>query len=76
MDSLLVLAKVDEIDNIIKQFNSFDKSIKLTVDTFEDGVVHFLDIKNNGCETDSCYKTINTGQYCDFSSQKPCMIAL
>ena len=53
----------------MKQFNSFDKSIQLTIDRFEDGVVYFLDIKINGSETDLYYKTTHTGQYCDFSSK-------
>ena len=51
VDDTLVLAKAEDID-IMKQFNSFDKSIHFTIDRFEDGVVHFLDIKINGSETD------------------------
>ena len=45
VDDNLVLVKVENIDNIMKQFNSFDKSIQITIDRFEDGIVHFLDIK-------------------------------
>ena len=71
VDGTLVLAKAENIDNIMKQFNFFDKSIQLTIDRFEDCVVHFLDIKINGSETDLYYKTTHTGQYCDFSSQTP-----
>ena len=52
VDDTLVLAKVEDIDNIMKQFNSFDKSIQFTIERFEDGIIHFLDIKNNGSETD------------------------
>ena len=52
VDDTLVLAKVEDIDNIMKQFNSFDKSIQFTIGRFEDGMVHFLDIKTNGSETD------------------------
>ena len=71
VDDTLVLAKVDDFDNIMKLFNSFDKSIQFTIDRFEDGIVHFLDIKINGCETDLYYKTTHTEQYRDFSSQTP-----
>ena len=71
VDDTLVLAKAENIDNIMKQFNSFDKSIQFTIDRFGDGVVHFLDIKINGSETDLHYKTTHTGQYCDFSIQTP-----
>ena len=45
VDDNVVLVKVENIDNIMKQFNSFDKSIQITTDRFEDGIVHFLDIK-------------------------------
>ena len=50
-DDTLVLAKVEDIVNIMKLFNSFDKSIQLTINRFEDSVVHFLDIKIDGSET-------------------------
>ena len=45
VDDNVVLVKVENIDNIMKQFNSFDKSIQIAIDRFEDGIVHFLDIK-------------------------------
>ena len=67
----MVLIKVEDTDNIMKQLNLFDKSIQFTIDKFEDGIVHFHDIKINGSETDLHYKTTHTGQYCDFSSQTP-----
>ena len=67
----MVLVKVEDTDNIMKQLNLFDKSIQFTIDKFEDGIVHFHDIKINGSETDLHYKTTHTGQYCDFSSQTP-----
>ena len=38
VDDTLFLAKVKDIDNIMKQFNSFDKSIQFTIDRFEDGI--------------------------------------
>ena len=71
VDDILVLAKVEDIDNIMKQFNLLDKTSQFTIDRFEDSIIHFLDIKINGSETDLSYKTTHTGQCCDFSSQKP-----
>ena len=41
----------------MKNFNSFDKSIQFTIDRFEDGIVHYPDIKINGSETDLYYNT-------------------
>ena len=67
----LILVSLYSITNIIKQINSFDKSIQITTGRFEDGIVYFIYIKVNGCETDLYYKTTHTGQYCDFSSQTP-----
>ena len=67
----MVLVKVEDTDNIMKQLNLFDKSIQFTIDKFEDGIVHFHDIKINGSETDLYYKTTHTGQNCDFFSQTP-----
>ena len=69
VDDTLVLAKVEDIANIMEQFNPFDRSIQFTINRFEDGIVHFLDIKINGSETDLYHKTTHTGQYYDFSSQ-------
>ena len=69
VDDTLVRAKVEDIDNIMKQFNYFDKNIQFTIDRLEDVIVHFPDIKINGSKTDLYYKTTHTGQYCDFSSQ-------
>ena len=43
-DTLLVLRKKD-IDIVLNKFNSFNKNLKFTVDTFEICVPHFLDIE-------------------------------
>lgn len=51
--------KVEDIDNIMKEFNSFDKIIQFAIDRFEDGIVHFHDIRINGSEKDLYYKTLN-----------------
>ena len=56
---------------VLKQFNSFDKNLQFTVDTFIDNNIHFLDISIDGVKTDVYYKSTHTGQYCDFTSQTP-----
>ena len=47
VDDTLLLAKEEDIDNILKRFNSFDKNLKFTIDKFIDNNIHFLDIKIN-----------------------------
>ena len=71
VDATLLLAKEDDIDNIVQQFNAFDDNLKFTIDKFTDNNVHFLDIKIDRNETDLFYKTTHTGQYIDFTSQTP-----
>ena len=71
VDDTLLLAKEDDIDNIVQQFNAFDDNLKFTIDKFTDNNVHFLDIKIDRNETDLFYKTTHTGQYIDFTSQTP-----
>jgi hypothetical protein len=45
VDDTLVLIKPSNISAVLAKFNSFDLNLNFTVDTFPDGVVHFLDIK-------------------------------
>ena len=71
VDDALLLAKEDDIDNIVRQFNAFDDNFQFTIDKFTDNKVHFLDIKIDRNETDLFYKTTHTGQYIDFTSQAP-----
>ena len=71
VDDTLLLVKDKDINYIHKCLNSFDKSIKFTVDTFPDGKVHFLDIKVDKNHTDIYYKDTHTGQCTSFHSQTP-----
>ena len=71
VDDALLLAKEDDIGNIVQQFNAFDDNLKSTIDKFTDNDVHFLDIKFDHNESDLFYKTTHTGQYIDFTSQAP-----
>ena len=50
VDDTLVLIKEDQIDKILKGFNSFHNNLRFTVYKFENGDVHFLNLKimNNG----------------------------
>ena len=54
-------------EQVLNSFNSFDKNLRLTVDTFDNSISHFLDIKvlNNG-ETDIYIKDTNTGRYVQY----------
>ena len=55
IDDTLLLAKEDDIDNIVQQFNVFDDTLKFTIDKLTDSNVHFLDIKIDRNETDLLY---------------------
>ena len=44
VDDTIVMIKEDKVDSVLQQFNKFDRNLKFTVDTFEDGHVHFLDL--------------------------------
>ena len=54
-------------EQVLNSFNSFDKNLRLTVDTFDNSINHFLNIKvlNNG-ETDIYIKDTNTGLYVQY----------
>ena len=41
----MVLFKPSDIPFVLNKFNSFDKNLKFTVDPFQDGTVHFLDLE-------------------------------
>ena len=56
VDDTLVLIKLADISTVLEKFNKFDKNLKFTVDTFPDGVVHFLDIKIENNTTESITK--------------------
>ena len=72
VDDTLVLIKESEIQNVMKRFNSFDRNLKFTVDTFDDGNIHFLDILvvPNG-DTNVYSKPTNTGLYSHYDSYIP-----
>ena len=72
VDDTLVMMKTDEIENVLKMFNSFDENLKFTVDHFDNGLIHFLDIAiSYDKEIDVYVKPTNTGQYTNFKSFAP-----
>ena len=72
VDDALVMVKEDKIDEILERFNNFDQNLRFTVDSFDDGDVHFLDIRiRPDGETDVYSKPTNSGQYSHFDSYAP-----
>ena len=63
VDGTLLVLRMKDIDIVLNKFNSFNKNLKFTVDTFENCVPHFLDIDicPNGLGT--YHKNTQTGQY-------------
>ena len=58
------MIKKDKTKHVLNSFNSCDKNLRFTIDTFHKSNIHFLDINilNNG-ETDIYMKDTNTGLY-------------
>ena len=72
VDDTLVLIKPSDISAVLAKLNRrFDRNLKFTVDTFPDGLIHFLDIKVSVDSTDIYRKEAHTGQYTYFSSFEP-----
>ena len=66
-DTLLVIKRKD-IDFILQKFNSFDKSLKFTIDTFEHCVPHFLYIEICPNGLGIYHRHTETGQYNNINS--------
>ena len=71
VDDTLVLIKPSNISAVLAKFNSFDSNLKFTVDTFSEGIVHFLDIKVSFDDTNIYRKKTHTRQYSHFLSFEP-----
>ena len=67
VDDTLVLMKPSDISTVLAKFNSFHDNLQFTVDQFEDGLVHFLDIKIS-LDGFDIYRKTHTGQYTHFTS--------
>ena len=72
VNDTLVLVKEDQIDNILKAFNSFHNNLQFTVDKFENEDVYFLNLKimSNG-EINIYVKDTNSGLYINYNSYEP-----
>ena len=68
VDDTLLLIKKQDIGLIMKTVNKFDKNLKFTIDTFEDCVPHFLDIKICPNGLGIFHKNTQTGQYVNIES--------
>ena len=66
-DTLLIIRKKD-INYVLNQFNNFDKNLKFTIDTFENSVLHFLDIEICPNGLGIYHKHTETGQYVHITS--------
>ena len=71
VDDTLLLIKPENVETVLRKFNSFHNNLHFTVDTFDDGDIHFLDLKIEGIETDVYHKPTHTGQYFYFTGKTP-----
>ena len=71
VDDTLVLIKPSDIPFVLNKFNSFDKNLKFTVDTFQDGTVHFLDLEFTDPGIDVSRKQTHIGQCTHLKSFEP-----
>ena len=68
VDDTLLVIKRKAVDFILQKFNSFDKSLKFTIDTFEHCVPHFLHIEICPNGLGIYHKNTQTGQYTNINS--------
>ena len=61
VDDTLALIKESGINTVLKKLNSFHLILKFTVDKFDDGIAHYLDIKVVDNETDIYFKDTHAG---------------
>ena len=61
VDETLALIKPSDISAVLAKLNSFDPNLKFTVDTFPDGLIHFLDIQVSVDGTEIYRKGTHTG---------------
>ena len=71
VNDTLALIEESDIDNVLSRLNGFHPSLNFTVDKFDVGVVHYLDLKIIANEAHTYYKDTHAGQYKHFSSYTP-----
>ena len=52
MDDTLALIKESDISTVLHKLNSFHPNLKFTVEKFDDGIAHYLEIKIIDNDTD------------------------
>ena len=67
VDDTLTLMKPEHVQLVLEKLNSFHKNLHFTVDTFENGPVHFLDLLLDKNSIDLYRRYTNTGQYISFA---------
>ena len=68
VDDTLLLVKPDQVDEVLRKFNSFHPNLEFTVDRFEDCVPHFLDLEIHRSGITIFRKETHTGQFTNFDS--------
>ena len=68
VDDTLLLIKPENINTVVNKFNSFDKNIQFTVDTFENETPHFLDLEIHPDGISIYRKATHTGQFINYTS--------
>ena len=68
VDDTLLITKKKYINYVLNQFNSFDKNLKFTINTFENSVPHFLDIEICPNGLDISHEHTQPGQYVHITS--------
>ena len=63
VDDTLLIIKKRHINYVLNQFNSFDKNLKFTIDTFKNSVPHFLDTEICPNGPGIYHKHTQTGKY-------------
>ena len=68
VDDTLLLAKPEQIDGILAEFNKFHKNLEFTLDKFEDCVPHFLDLEIHRTGISIYRKDTHTAQFVHYES--------
>ena len=68
VDETFLVIKGKNIDFILQHFNSFDKRLKFTIDTFQHFVPYFLDVEICPNGLGIYHKNTQTGQYTNINS--------
>ena len=70
-DDTLLLVKRKDIQKVVNEFDKFDKHLKVTVDSFENEILHFLDLEIRPNGLTIYRKDTHTGQYVNINSYTP-----